>query len=96
MKKPNQREDINVKKVFSDGKTLDRAFILPIVGLLLLVPPVANIFQLDVYLAGIPFTALYLFSVWGLLIVGAIALSRKLRAHPQDRQETAQENLPVE
>ena len=96
MKKPNQREDINVKKVFSGGKTLDRAFILPIVGLLFLVPPVANIFQLDVYLAGIPFTALYLFSVWGLLIVGAIALSRKLRAHPQDRQETAQENLPVE
>ena len=96
MKKPNQKEDINVKKVFSGGKILDRAFILPIVGLLLLIPPVANIFQLDVYLAGIPFTALYLFTVWGLLIAGAIVLSRKLRADPQGRQETGQEKLPVE
>ena len=96
MNKQNQTEDRNANKVFSGGKILDRAFVLPIIGLLFLVPPVANIFQLDVFLGGIPFTALYLFTVWGLLIVGAIVLSGKLRNYPQDRQEAKQENLPVE
>ena len=31
------------------------------------------------HVAGIPFTALYLFIVWGLLIAGAAFLSNKLK-----------------
>lgn len=64
---------------FSNRKARDRAFTLLIVGLVLLVPPVAGIFQIDMHVAGIPFTALYLFIVWGLLIAGAGFLSNKLK-----------------
>jgi len=64
-------------------KTRDRALILPLVGLILLTPPVAGVFQLDAKIAGVPFTAIYLFAVWALLIAGAAALSRRLR----DRNE---------
>ncbi len=60
-------------------KTRDRALILPLAGLILLTPPVAGIFHLDVKIAGIPFTLVYLFAVWALLIAGAAALSRRLR-----------------
>lgn len=59
-------------------KARDRAIILLAVGLALLFPPFAGIFQLDTRIAGVPFTALYLFVVWGLLIAGAAALSRRL------------------
>ncbi len=60
-------------------KTRDRALILPLAGLILLTPPVAGIFHLDAKIAGIPFTVVYLFAVWALLIAGAAALSRRLR-----------------
>jgi hypothetical protein len=63
----------------SDRKTSDRALILPLVGLLLLLPPVAGIFQLDVRILGIPFTAFYLFVVWAALIAGAALLSWRLQ-----------------
>ena len=63
-------------------KARDQAFILPFVGLVLLIPPFANIFQIDTLVAGIPLTALYLFLVWALLIIGAAFLSRKLHESP--------------
>ncbi len=53
-------------------KTRDRALIL-------LIPPVAGVFHLDTKIAGVPFTLVYLFAVWALLIAGAAALSRRLR-----------------
>ncbi len=60
-------------------KTRDRALILPLAGLILLTPPVAGVFHLDAKIAGVPFTLVYLFAVWALLIAGAAALSRRLR-----------------
>jgi len=60
-------------------KTRDRALILPLAGFFLLMPPVADIFQIETRLAGVPFTAVYLFFVWALLIAGAAALSGRLR-----------------
>ena len=63
----------------SNSKTRERAFILPLVGLLLLTPPLAGIFQLDLRLMGIPFTAIYLFAVWSILIAGAAILARHLQ-----------------
>ncbi len=64
----------------SKHRILDRAFLLPFIGLLLFLPPFSRIFQLDIRVANIPFTALYLFVAWALLIVGAALLSKKLRA----------------
>jgi len=63
----------------SDRKDSDRSFILTLVGALLLTPPLAGIFQLDVRVLGIPFTGLYLFVVWAALIAGTALLSRRLR-----------------
>jgi hypothetical protein len=63
----------------SDRKISDRALILPLVGSLLLLPPLAGLFQLDDRILGIPFTGLYLFAVWAALIVGGAALARRLQ-----------------
>jgi hypothetical protein len=73
----------------SDRKIGDRAFILPLVGFLLLTPPLAGIFQLDIRILGIPFTWLYLFGVWGALITGAVLLARRIqkRADWQDSED---------
>ena len=60
-------------------KTRDRALILPLVGLIALLPPVAGIFRIDMRVLGVPFTAAYLFIVWAALIAGAAMLSRRLR-----------------
>jgi hypothetical protein len=77
-------------------KTRDRALILPLVGLILLTPPLAGIFQLDAKIAGVPFTAIYLFAVWGLLIAGAAALSRQLRdgAEPAETPDAPEQQNP--
>lgn len=73
----------------AERKTRDRALILPLVGLLLLIPPVATIFQLDLRIAGVPFTALYLLVIWALLITIAALLSLRLRDSEVMKQDTA-------
>jgi len=60
-------------------KTRDRALILPLVGLILLVPPVAAVFQIGAKIGGIPVMLVYIFAVWAALIAGAAVLSRQLR-----------------
>lgn len=63
-----------------DRKTRDRALILPLVGLILLMPPFASIFRIDGTVGGVPITLVYVFAVWVVLIAGAATLSRRLRA----------------
>lgn len=63
--------------------------ILPLIGLALLTPPLGGIFQLDLKIAGVPFTLVYLFAIWAALIVCAWALSRRLAsAEPPMAQST--------
>lgn len=69
----------NQNQPLSDRKTSDRAIILPLVGFLLLTPPLAGIFQLDIKILGIPFTGFYLFTVWAGLIIGAAFLSKRIQ-----------------
>jgi len=71
-------ESRDPNRPLSDRKTSDRALVLLLVGCLLLMPPLAGIFQLDIRVLGIPFTGFYLFAVWGALIAGAATLSRRL------------------
>ena len=59
-------------------KARDRAIILPLVGLLLLTPPLAKIFSFEGTLLGLPFIWLYVFAVWAALIAGAAWLSSHL------------------
>ena len=72
-------ESQDSNRPLSDRKNSDRALILPLVGCLLLTPPLAAIFQIDIRVLGVPFTAFYLFGVWGSLIVGAALLARRIQ-----------------
>lgn len=67
----------------------DRSIIILLLGLALLVSPMASIFQIDAKLAGVPVTLIYLFAVWAILILGAAYLSRKL-GHSEDTDTQAQ------
>jgi len=59
-------------------KAKDRSLVLVLVGCILLMPPVAAIFQLDATWNGVPATLMFVFTIWGVLIVGAAALSKSL------------------
>lgn len=65
-------------------KTRDRALILPLMGAVLFLLPVAGIPQIGARIGGIPVLVIYLFAVWALLIAGAFLLSRALRQAGSD------------
>lgn len=67
------------EKPLKEQKSRDRALILPLVGVILLMPPVAAIFRLEGTIGGLPATLAYVFGVWALLIAGAAGLARRLR-----------------
>lgn len=75
-----------------DHKVRDRAMVLPLLGILLLVSPLAGISQLDAKPFGVPFTLIYLFTVWAVLIAGACALAMRLR----DGDEAISSAIPLE
>jgi len=72
-------EPVKSHRPTPDRKDGDRSLILTLVGALMLTPPLAGIFLLDIRVLGIPFTGLYQFVVWGLLIAGTALLSMRLR-----------------
>lgn len=63
----------------STRKARDRSLALLLVGTIALMPPIAGIFLIDGTIFGVPFTLIYVFFVWALLVAGAAALSRTLR-----------------
>lgn len=60
-------------------KLRDRALVLPLTGLFLLMPPVALIFHSEAKLFGLPVTMIYLFVVWAGLILAARQQAKALR-----------------
>lgn len=80
--KPDEASDADLdattEQRFTRRKAQDRALILPFVGFFFLATPVASLFLMETRIAGIPFTVLYLFAMWGALIIGAALLSRTL------------------
>jgi len=60
-------------------KSRDRSIALLIAGLVLLLPPMVGASIIDFRPFGIPFSLVYVFVVWALLIAGAAYLSRHLR-----------------
>lgn len=60
------------------------AVLAPLLGLLLLLPPLIAPFTAPVRVFGIPLVVLYLFGLWAALIAGAWWLARRLGtpAHP--------------
>lgn len=63
---------------FRSAKTPDAAVVLPVFGVLLLMPPAILLFAAQTTLWGIPLIVLYVFGVWSGLIVCAALLARRL------------------
>lgn len=61
-------------------KLRDASIILPLAGLILLMPPVAAVFALPAHLAGVPLAVAYVFLVWAVLILGARLIGRRLQS----------------
>lgn len=57
----------------------DAAALLPLLGTLLLMPPLVTLFAVGIDIAGVPLVVVYLFAVWLGLIVCAALLARRLR-----------------
>ena len=57
----------------------DRAMAILLVGIALLMPPVAQVFLVDDHILGLPIPVLYIFVVWGALILGAMMISGPLK-----------------
>jgi len=60
-------------------KLRELALIAPLLGALLLMPPMTWLFSRQVHIFGIPLLALYILCVWVGLIVVAMVLAAKLK-----------------
>lgn len=57
------------------GKGEDFAALIPLFGIIVLMPILANLFLTNSRVFGLPLDMIYLFTVWGLLICGAVGMS---------------------
>lgn len=60
------------------GRIRDAAALLPVLGLVLLMPPVITLFAGPYEVAGVPLSVAYLFGAWLGLIALAALLARRL------------------
>ena len=60
-------------------KVRDAAFLLPIAGLFMLLPPVIDLFTVETHLFAIPLIVAYIFGLWSALIIIAFWFSRRLK-----------------
>ena len=58
----------------------DAAVVVPLAGLLLLMPPFMSLFAAPVSVLGIPLVVLYMFGVWAALVLLTWWLARRLAA----------------
>ncbi len=69
----------------------DRALAIPLVGFVLLMPPLLPLFARSVSVLGVPLLVVYVFGVWLLLILAgrwaALALQAAADAHETVEQE---------
>jgi membrane protein implicated in regulation of membrane protease activity len=79
-----------MKRPSDPARVTDAAALLPILGILLLMPPVIALFVTDGGFGGVPSIVVYLFGVWLALIVCAALLARRLA--PGAQRETAEED----
>jgi len=78
------------ERAFRSSRARDAAVVLPVFGLFLLMPPVISLFAAPAAIRGVPLIVLYLFAVWGGLIVCAALLAHRLDpAAAQPQTDTA-------
>lgn len=66
-----------------DRKLISGALFLTLLGSLMLLPPLASVFQIQRRIFGVPTELIYLFTCWVVLIAAAAWLSRRL---PRERE----------
>jgi hypothetical protein len=59
-------------------KLRDAAILLPLAGLILLMPPAAGVVALPLQLLGVPLPVAYVFAIWAGLIVAARIIGGRL------------------
>ena len=64
-------------------KLVSAALFITVFGTLLLLPPLANVFQLQRRFLGVPAELIYLFVCWVGLVGAAFWLSRRLPREPE-------------
>lgn len=64
------------------GKVESAALFLTLLGAMLIMPPLAILFQVERRLLGIPVEVIYLFVAWAGLVLGARWLGRNLPREP--------------
>ena len=69
-------------------KIRDRSLVLLLIGMVLLMPPVAPLFHVDSKLFGLPATLIYLFALWAVLILGARLLAKPLQRTTEQADTT--------
>ncbi|MCC6195268.1 MAG: hypothetical protein IT518_12430 [Burkholderiales bacterium] len=69
------------------ARARDAARALPLLGLFLLLPPVISLFAVPAEVAGVPLIVIYLFGVWGALVLGAALLARALASGEREGDE---------
>jgi len=62
-----------------EARARDAAIVLPLLGLVLLMPPLIVLFAVPISVAGVPLIVVYLFGVWLALVLGAALLGRVLQ-----------------
>ncbi|MEM7168566.1 MAG: hypothetical protein AAF530_00230 [Pseudomonadota bacterium] len=75
-------------------KIRDRSIALLLLGIVLLLPPAANMALIDAQVGDLPFALAYVFAVWVFLIIGTALLSRPLLA--SDDSSKTPENISPE
>lgn len=69
------------------GKIVSAALLLTVAGAMLIMPPLALVFQWHMRLFGLPVAVIYIFVVWAALVAGARALARRMPADPPSAGE---------
>ncbi len=67
-------------------KRAEAVFAIQVLGVLLLLPPLLNLFNTRTVVFGVPLEVLYLFLVWLLLIACAVIISSKMPKAPVNTQ----------
>ena len=68
-----------------EDRSREAAFIIPMFGLFLLLPPILSIFDTGTMILGVPLLHVYVFSVWLGLVLAGVWLARRLGKHDPER-----------
>lgn len=69
----------------SASRWIDLSVIAPVLGFLILIPPVIGLFATEATIFGAPLILVYLFAVWlGLIAVAAVLAQKLGKAEPRD------------